>query len=84
MGVMPKMGSLENAQPEDSAPMRRPFTYTGEPLIPCATPVLITRGSVARARMTSPSTRPPGNTPTISAVKVSIESPANTVRTRAV
>src|SRR5262245_45559731 len=51
--------------------------------MPCATPVCSTRGLVARARIMSPSARPPGSTPTISASKTSEESPANTVRTTA-
>src|SRR5215472_9501881 len=51
--------------------------------MPCATPVSSTRGLVARARIMSPSERPPGSTPRISASNVSTESPANTVRTMA-
>jgi hypothetical protein len=51
--------------------------------MPCATPMRSTRGLVARARIRSPSARPPGSTPTISASNDSTESPANTVRTTA-
>ena len=78
---MPNRGSREKVQPVESAPTSRPSTNTGEPLMPCATPVLATRSEVARATIRSPSARPPASTPTISASKVSTESPRNTVRT---
>ena len=51
--------------------------------MPCATPVRMTGPEVARARITSPSARPPRSTPRISASKLSIESPLKTVRTSA-
>src|SRR5438876_6883362 len=51
--------------------------------MPAATPVCRTRSDVARARIMSPSTRPPCSTPTISASKASMRSPSNTVFTTA-
>src|SRR5436309_318589 len=41
IGVMPAIGSLEKLPSAyETAPMRRPSTYTGLPLIPAMTPVL--------------------------------------------
>ena len=54
IGVMPAMGSVENWPSEyETAPTRRPSTYTGLPLMPAMTPVLASGppASLARIRL---------------------------------
>ena len=68
---MPKSGSRENGQPEESAPISLPSTYTGEPLMPCATPRLHHALARWRARGSGrPRRARPAARPTISASNV--------------
>ena len=52
MGVMPAIGSLGKDPIEyETAPTRRPSTYTGLPLMPAITPVWASGPPSSRARM---------------------------------
>jgi len=54
IGVMPAMGSVANdPSAYDTAPMIRPSTYTGLPLMPAMTPVLASGPPLSRARIRS-------------------------------
>ncbi len=82
MGVMPAIGVFgKEPSAYDTAPIKRPSTYTGLPLIPAMTPASASGPPESFARIKS--RRGPmrfGKTPRISTWKSSMVSPTKTVR----
>ncbi len=74
------MGRSAPCQPNDTAPSNLPSTYTGLPLMPCATAETSRPCPLSSTRMTSP----PGDAwrrmPSTSTPNVSTVVPVNTVR----